>query len=789
MTSWARTRIDGWLHDEPASGSVVRTIRAWAEHAPATLASGAAIKASTQAQLTSALFAVAAFTALANQVVMDLPAGTKVLGVMLCLVTLVMAVIIWRLPWQRWPISWQLWIIPLGFLLIAVRNVLLFNPPDYGLYFVGAFILIGTGHPRGTSIRLLPLLWIAYLLPLAFLSLDSVDMRLALSGAVTITILCLIVGETLAWLVASLRRVHEELATRRIGSRYRALVQNASDLVVVVDTDARILYVAPSMERMLGYRPMELLSHRLTELFVDGSAPEALGLLARLSRYPGANATQEWRVRHADGSTRVIEAAAVNLAEDPDIGGIVLTARDVTERHALEAQLSHEALHDPLTGLANRFLFHDRLTHAMARTRRRAEGVAMLFLDIDEFKDVNDTLGHQAGDLVLRTVAERISGVVRVSDTVARLGGDEFAVLIEDGVAAEPPTRLAERILAEVRRPISVRDTELVLGASVGVVLADTEAEDAEALVRDADIAMYAAKRSGKDRVAVFHPSMQARISERIQLVTELRRAIDGAELDVVYQPLIELSSDRMVGVEALVRWQHPERGLLLPGSFIGAAEESGLIVALGDHVLRAACAAAQGWTGQGSGPAIVSVNLSPRQFVDEGLLDNVTTTLAETGLAPRSLVLEITENVLIGDLPSTRAKLQALRAMGVRIAIDDFGMGYSSLNYLRALPVDILKIDRAFVTGLGTEDGADALVEAIVQMARVLGLDTIAEAIELPHEATRLRELGAHLGQGFHFARPMPAAVIGAAWSHGGRTADIAAAVGPPTLAEAGWA
>jgi diguanylate cyclase (GGDEF)-like protein/PAS domain S-box-containing protein len=608
---------------------------------------------------------------------------------------------------------------------------------------------------------------VAYLLPI--LLGRPADINEAISGLVTTTVLCLIVGETLAWLVASLRRVHEELATQRIGARYRALVRNVSDLVAVVRPDADILFIAPSVERMLGYQPTELTSHRLTELLDDDAAAEALRLFERLSRQPGASATQEWRVSHADGSTRVIEAAAVNLAEDPDIGGIVLTGRDVTDRHALETQLSHEALHDALTGLANRILFLDRVAHAIARSQRRPEQVAVLFLDLDEFKDVNDSLGHQAGDVVLRAVAERLRDGVRAGDTVARLGGDEFAILVEDAEGADYVTGLAERLLDELRRPILVDDTELEIEASVGIVLAGPDARDADALVRDADIAMYAAKELGKDRVEVFHPAMQARISERLQLVTDLRRAIDEGELEVVYQPFIELATERMVGVEALVRWKHPDRGLLQPGAFIGAAEESGLIVALGDHVLRQACAAARRWSVEGAGLELVSVNLSPRQFAEEHLVDDIRAVLLETGLPAKLLVLEITESVLIGDLLSTREKLSALRAMGVRIAIDDFGMGYSSLNYLRALPVDILKIDQAFVAGLGTEQSADALVEAIIQMARAMGLETIAEAVEQPCEAQRLRELGARLAQGFHFARPMSAAAITQARDSGG--------------------
>jgi diguanylate cyclase (GGDEF)-like protein/PAS domain S-box-containing protein len=687
------------------------------------------------------------------------------LGVItVCLSGIVLAAAIWALPWQRWPRSRTLVLLPIAFLFVSIGHSVALNPFEFTAYLLAGFVWIGIAHPRGTSVWMLPVLWIAYLLPIALGR--PVDINQVLSGLVTTTVLCLIVGETLAWLVASLRRVHEELATQRIGARYRALVRNVSDLVVVVGPDSGILFIAPSVERMLGYQPAELTSRRLTELFADSAAPEALRLFERLSRQPGASATQEWRVSHADGSTRVIEAAAVNLAEDPDIGGIVLTGRDVTERHALETQLSHEALHDSLTGLANRILFQDRVAHAIDRAQRRTEQMAVLFLDLDEFKDVNDSLGHQAGDTVLRVVAERLREVVRSSDTVARLGGDEFAILVEDADGAEDVDQLAERLLEAVHRPIVVDDTELVVGVSVGIVLAEAETEGAEALVRDADIAMYAAKELGKDRVEIFHPAMQARISERLHLVTDLRHAIDDGELEVVYQPFVELATERMIGVEALVRWRHPERGLLQPGAFIGAAEESGLIVTLGDHVLREACAAARRWSSQGAGFELVSVNLSPRQFGEARLVADIEAALTDTGLSPELLVLEITESVLIGDMLSTREKLNALRAMGVRIAIDDFGMGYSSLNYLRALPVDILKIDRSFVTGLGTGDSVDALVEAIVEMARVMGLETIAEAVEQPCEAERLRELGARLAQGFYFARPMSAADIGQTWA-----------------------
>jgi diguanylate cyclase (GGDEF)-like protein/PAS domain S-box-containing protein len=730
------------------------------------------VRIRVQAQLASALIAVGGLTTLVNLALLQQPAPTQRLLVFLCFGALLFAAVVWRLPWEKWSSSRQLLLVPAGLMFIAMRNTVLYNPFDFGLFFVGTFMLVGTGHPRGTSLRMLPLLWVAYLLPI--LLGRPADINEAISGLVTTTVLCLIVGETLAWLVASLRRVHEELATQRIGARYRALVRNVSDLVAVVRPDADILFIAPSVERMLGYQPTELTSHRLTELLDDDAAAEALRLFERLSRQPGASATQEWRVSHADGSTRVIEAAAVNLAEDPDIGGIVLTGRDVTDRHALETQLSHEALHDSLTGLANRILFQDRVAHAIDRSQRRTEQVAVLFLDLDEFKDVNDSLGHQAGDTVLQVVAERLRDGVRASDTVARLGGDEFAILVEDADGPEYVDQLAERLLEAVHRPILVDDTELVVGVSVGIVLAEAETQGAAALVRDADIAMYAAKELGKDRIEVFHPAMQARISERLHLVTDLRHAIDSGELEVAYQPFVELATERMIGVEALVRWEHPDRGLLQPGAFIGAAEESGLIVTLGDHVLREACAAARRWSSEGSGFELVSVNLSPRQFSEEHLVDTIEAALTDTGLAPELLVLEITESVLIGDMLSTREKLNALRAMGVRIAIDDFGMGYSSLNYLRALPVDILKIDRSFVTGLGTGDSVDALVEAIVEMARVMGLETIAEAVEQPCEAERLRELGARLAQGFYFARPMSAADISQAWAPDGASGRL---------------
>ncbi|MDQ3740661.1 MAG: EAL domain-containing protein [Actinomycetota bacterium] len=425
-------------------------------------------------------------------------------------------------------------------------------------------------------------------------------------------------------------------------------------------------------------------------------------------------------------------------------------------------ELVHQAFHDALTGLPNRALFRDRTQQALARAyNRRREtpgGIAVLFADLDDFKSVNDSLGHGAGDELLREVATRLTNTLRTEDTIARLGGDEFAILLEDVKHPRAAEATAARLLAALEAPIRLptSDRDVVARASIGVALSSGPDDTAEDLLRDADAAMYAAKNGGRNRHRVFHADMHERALERFALEGELRHAIENDELTLDYQPVLDLNTHRVVAVEALVRWRHPERGIVPPNDFIPTAEETGLIVPLGRWVLQHACRAAETLQVHAeAGPALImSVNLSPRQFHDPHLVDDVADAIATAGIDPTTLVLEITESMLTADLDSTAETLARLKALGVRLAIDDFGTGYSTLSYLRRFPVDILKLDRELIEAAS---GLDAkLMKAIVGLGHSLDLATVAEGIERPEQEQGLRELGCELGQGFLFARPM---------------------------------
>ena len=421
-------------------------------------------------------------------------------------------------------------------------------------------------------------------------------------------------------------------------------------------------------------------------------------------------------------------------------------------------QLARQAFRDSLTGLPNRALFMDRLAHALMRAERRGELVAVLFLDIDRFKVINDSLGHSAGDRVLATLGQRLSGCVRPEDTVARFGGDEFAVLLEDAKDGGAAGAVAERLGAEVARPVDFNGRELFVTVSTGIALATTLPTTPEELVRDADLAMYHAKARGKACFELFDSTMDRPAQERLGLELDLRHAITCGEFVLHYQPIVSLATGRIVEVEALVRWQHPERGLLSPADFIALTEETGLIVPLGRWIVAEACRQLRQWqAGAGLGPLVMSVNLSARQLQHPELVDDVARAIDDAPMDAGALRLEITETVVMHEAPSTLAKLQALKRLGVRLAIDDFGTGYSSLGYLKRFPVDTLKIDRSFVKGIGRDVEDTAIVRAVVTVAKSLGLAVTAEGIETDEQLRELRVLGCDRGQGYLFARPMP--------------------------------
>ena len=550
----------------------------------------------------------------------------------------------------------------------------------------------------------------------------------------------------------------EEVHRRRSEARFGSLVQHSSDLITVLGPDGEIAYQSPSVERVLGYTPEQVTGRRFEELVEAGDR----GRLARLITSGAADDTNnaqaiECVLIHRDGGTRQFEILMTNLLDDEHVGGIVLNSRDVSERKAFEEQLAHQAFHDGVTGLANRALFTERVRHALARSRREERGLAVIFLDLDDFKTINDSLGHAAGDEVLQEVARRLDQSIRGADTAARFGGDEFAVLLEDVAHSQEAADAAERILDALALPFVAGHKELALRGSLGISVAEhATPADAEEMIRDADAAMYIAKRDGKGGYRLFEPAMHEGVLARLELRTDLQRAIATEQLELHYQPVVRLEDGAVSGVEALLRWRHPEHGMVSPERFIPIAEETGLIVPIGRWVLREGCHHARRVLGSidpATSPSI-SINLSLKQIQHSDIVADVRDALTESGLPAGCLTLEITETVLMADTDLAVQRLRELKELGVRLALDDFGTGYSSLSYLSRFPVDILKMDRSFL-----RDGASpssGLATAVVALGATLNLEVVAEGIEFPEQWYALRDLGCEMGQGFYFARPM---------------------------------
>ena len=512
----------------------------------------------------------------------------------------------------------------------------------------------------------------------------------------------------------------------------------------------RFLEVNAAAPAAYGYSREEFLAMTVPDLHPPdeaGRVPEVIA--SRPADLHGGT----WRHRMKDGT--VIDVA-ITSHRMPFAGrpAVLVLARDVTAERALETRLRHQALHDPLTGLANRELFRDRAGHALERSRRRDATHAVLFLDLDTFKAVNDTLGHVTGDRVLIEFAERLRENLRSGDTAARLGGDEFAVLVEDASEADA-TAIAARFLEVFSRPVRVEGREVVLTASLGIALTERD-QTVEELLRNADLAMYDAKRRGRNRWAVFAPDLHAAARHRFELEADLRAALErDDELSLQYQPVVMLPEGRSIGIEALARWRHPERGPVSPAEFIPLAEESGLIHPLGRWVLHTACRQFASWTARYPAARHLSVNVSTRQL-DEGFPAEVAAALDAGGLPPERLVLEITESLFIGNVAASVARLQRLKGLGVRLAMDDFGTGYSSLSYLRDLPLDILKIDKSFVDVVSYGPEKAAVARAVVKLARTFGLLAVAEGVEEPEQVEALVALGCTLAQGYLFSPPL---------------------------------
>jgi diguanylate cyclase (GGDEF)-like protein/PAS domain S-box-containing protein len=552
-----------------------------------------------------------------------------------------------------------------------------------------------------------------------------------------------------------------ERALRASEERFRSLVQNSSDVISIVDADGGVRYHSESVRRVLGYDPGELVDGDPLSLVHPDDRERVARFVAEAALRPGVTAAETWRIRHRDGTWLHSETVAANLLEDSNVRGLVLNTRDVSDRKELEAQLVHQAFHDGLTGLANRTLFAERVEHALARSGKGE--LAVLFIDLDDFKHVNDSLGHAAGDQLLIAAARRLQGCLRPADTAARLGGDEFAVLLERVADADAAEAVAARVLDTLHQPFGLNGRTIPIKASVGVATGRPGVDEAEELLRNADVAMYAAKAGGKDRFELFRPDMHEDMLQRLELEAELRHVADRDQLVLHYQPIVELVSGRITRVEALVRWDHPTKGLLPPLAFIPLAEEQGLIGPIGNWVLLQACLQARRWQDQfpDAPPLSVHVNLSGRQLEDQGLVGEVVQALETSRLSPRLLTLEITESVLVSDIEAMSARLRELKGLGVLLAIDDFGTGYSSLSYLRRFPIDMLKIDKAFVDGIGQGREDTALAHAIVKLSHTLQLHAVAEGIEHADQAASLVTLGCRDGQGFHFSRPLTTAAI----------------------------
>jgi diguanylate cyclase (GGDEF)-like protein/PAS domain S-box-containing protein len=560
-------------------------------------------------------------------------------------------------------------------------------------------------------------------------------------------------------------RKEVEKVIKESEERFRSLVQNTSDIITILDADGTIDYISPAVERVTGYKPEEQIGTDAFRPVHPDDREQALSIFAEVLKSPGLHPPLEFRMPHKDGSWRYLEHVVNNLLEDPAVRGVVVTSWDVTERKALEEQLRHQAFHDPLSGLPNRALFMDRLEHAFVRANRRGDKIAVLFTDLDNFKVINDSLGHEVGDQLLVAVAERIKHCLRPEDTAARLGGDEFTILIEAVDSMTDAVRVAERIAEILQPPFALDQHEVFSTTSIGIALSSPLQKQPADLLRHADLAMYRAKHKGKARYEVFEPGMGTDALERLRLENELRRALERGEFKVYYQPVVALEGGRIVGAEALVRWEHPIRGLLLPEEFLSVAEETGLIARIGEKVLRAACHQVRAWQVRypSESPLMVSVNLSPKQLFRPELIAEV---LAETEIYPGSLQLEITESTMMSNgVHSANHALRNLKDLSVELAVDDFGMGYSSLSYLKHFPVDFLKIDRSFIAGLGQDaDSAskDAeIVSAMIDLTHALGLKAVAEGVETSEQLTRLRVMKCDRAQGNYFWEPLPSGAL----------------------------
>jgi diguanylate cyclase (GGDEF)-like protein/PAS domain S-box-containing protein len=548
----------------------------------------------------------------------------------------------------------------------------------------------------------------------------------------------------------------ERRAARMVEERYASLIANASDVIMIVDVNGDVRFASPASEQTLGVSPKVVAGKNLLHLWAGEDSERMKAFLAEVAANSGrAVGPVELRIQRSNTSY-VLEIVGSNLLADPAVEGLALNFRDISERKALEEKLRQLAFHDPLTLLANRTLFRDRVQHALTLTQRGSHQAAVMFLDLDNFKNINDSLGHDVGDRLLQAVAQRLVRSTRTSDSVARLGGDEFAILLEGIATVAEVENLATSLIEQLSAPFAISTTEVRVSASIGVAFSSLDV-GADALLSKADIAMYHAKAAGKSQFVTFQPQMQETLLQRLRLEADISRAIAEGEIFIEYQPVVDLGTRSLLGVEALVRWRHRELGVLMPSQFIQIAEECGQIVKLGRWVLGRACREVVAWRKSVAGGAglRLAVNISGRHLQFGDLGNDVAQALKESGLEPGNLVIELTETTIMHNTEVNLARLRELKALGVRLAIDDFGTGYSSLSYLHRFPIDILKIDQSFVGRLTNSYNGPELARAVITLADTLGLDTVAEGIELQTQVEALLNLGCVAGQGYLFATP----------------------------------
>jgi PAS domain S-box-containing protein len=570
-----------------------------------------------------------------------------------------------------------------------------------------------------------------------------------------------------------LHRIRRQLAER--DQLFQLISENAADMIALVDGDGRRLYNSPAYLKVLGYSPEDLNATSSIEQIHPDDLPRVLKA-AEKARLGGPGERMEYRVRHKDGSWRTLESTASPIRnEKGQTDKLVIVNRDITERKRAEEMLAHNAFHDGLTNLPNRALFLDRLQQALTLSKRHPNyKFAVLLIDVDEFKIINDSLGHAAGDDLLIQIGQRLKESVRRADTVsrprtsdvpdrpanddtlARLGGDEFTILLDDIRDPIEAVRVAERVQAELAIPFVVNQQEIVISASIGIAASSSPHTHAEDLLRDADIAMYRAKRAGKGCCEVSDTAMHENAVKRLQLETDLRKALEQGEFRVYYQPIVSLQTGRITGFEALTRWQRPE-GILPPIEFIAVAEETGLIIPMNRQLLREACQHLRSWQSEfpSNPPLTMSVNMTSREFAQPDLASEIRKSLEQTGVDPVCLQLEIIETIAMGDAEKSGHVLAQLKALGVRLSIDDFGTGYSSLSRLRRIPVDTLKIDRAFISNMDSDKENREIVRAIIVLAHNLGLKVVAEGTETEEHINLLKQLNCEMAQGYFFSRP----------------------------------